>query len=341
MTTKSFYGNHFDSIQALRGMASIFIILEHVRFLQCGAFGVDIFFAISGFMIMYSTHENTEFFLRKRLLRILPLYYLMTLGTFVLLLLVPSMFEQTQANPIYLMKSLLFIPFDIGGGVLQPLMRVGWTVNCEMFFYLLFFFALRISHKYRGVICAGFLMVIVLLAQILPLDFAPLTFYGNPVMLEFVLGMISYAILHKLYEYHAQKGLPSLCKPLSLLLSIGLFAGLVLSKPHINILGFRRILYWGLPGVILLLCFFVMGLYWRMPGWSVMPGNISFSVYLIHYYPVLFLDRVVFDFSAASPFSLIGVVVSVVICVGAGWLCWFLIEKKLTGFLRRHLLPQR
>lgn len=341
MITKSFYSNHFDSIQALRGIASIFIILEHVRFLQCGAFGVDIFFAISGFMIMYSTHESTAFFLRKRLLRILPLYYLMTLGTFVLLLLVPSMFEQTRVNPIYLMKSLLFIPFDIGGGVIQPLMRVGWTVNCEMFFYLLFFFALRISHRYRGVICAGFLMAIVLCAQILPLDFAPLTFYGNPVMLEFVLGMISYAILHSLYEYHARKGLPALCKPLSLLLSFGLFAGLVLAKPHINILGFRRILYWGLPGLLLLLCFFVMGLYWKMPGWSVMLGNISFSVYLIHYYPVMFLDRVVFDFSTATPRSLIGVIVSVVICVGAGWLCWLLIEKKLTGFLRRYLLPQR
>ena len=41
---KPFHENHFDSIQALRGIAAVFVILEHIRFLNCGAFGVDIFF---------------------------------------------------------------------------------------------------------------------------------------------------------------------------------------------------------------------------------------------------------------------------------------------------------
>ena len=65
---QDFHQMHFDSIQALRGITALFIVLEHVRFLNCGAFGVDIFFCISGFMIMFSTHKDTAYFLRKRLI---------------------------------------------------------------------------------------------------------------------------------------------------------------------------------------------------------------------------------------------------------------------------------
>ena len=58
---KAFHDIHFDSIQVLRGLAALFVVAEHIRFLACGAFGVDIFFCISGFMIMFTTHKNTSF----------------------------------------------------------------------------------------------------------------------------------------------------------------------------------------------------------------------------------------------------------------------------------------
>lgn len=166
---KEFHELHFDSIQALRGLAALFVVFQHVRFLNFGAFGVDIFFCISGFMIMFTTEKSTKYFFRKRLVRILPLYYLMTLGTYLSLLLFPSMFQQTRHDFSYLAKSLLFIPFDIGSGAIQPLVRIGWTINCEMLFYLLFFIAFHISMKYRGLICSAFLAILVGMVQI----FAP------------------------------------------------------------------------------------------------------------------------------------------------------------------------
>ncbi len=168
-----FHEDRYQSIQTLRGIAALFVILEHIRFLNCGAFGVDIFFCISGFMIMLTTHKDTRFFFRKRLIRILPLYYIMTLFTWTVLVLFPGMFEQTTPQPVFLIKSLLFIPFDIGGGILQPLMRIGWTVNCEMFFYLLFFISFHISHKFRGLICCGLLGAVVAFNYLLPVSFAP------------------------------------------------------------------------------------------------------------------------------------------------------------------------
>ncbi len=334
-----FHQMHFDSIQALRGVTALFIVLEHIRFLNCGAFGVDIFFCISGFMIMFSTHRDSSFFLRKRLIRILPLYYLMTVGTFLLLLLFPGMFEQTKADPVFLLKSLLFIPFDIGGGVLQPLMRIGWTVNCEFFFYIIFFIALHISRKFRGLLCGLFLAAAVAAANLIPSPPAFLAFYGNPVMLEFLLGIAAYYAAWGLYRLHRKKAFPGIGYPLSLAAIFTCFACLVITKPAINILGFRRPLVWGLPAFIIVICAFLTGLYIKkMPRFLVRLGDASFSLYLIHYYPVMLLDRAVFDFSACTPYALPGTAVAIAISILLAFVSYMLIEKSFSGWLRGRLI---
>lgn len=341
MEHKDFHDNHFNSIQVLRAVSAIFVILEHVRFLNCGAFGVDIFFCISGFMIMFSTHKSTKYFIRKRVIRILPLYYIMTVGTFLLLLLFPSMFEQTTADPLFLLKSLFFIPFDIGNGILQPLMRIGWTINCEIFFYLLFFVAFRISHKYRGLLCSLFLGLLVLVNYVFPHEFAPLQFYGDPVMLDFIPGILCYYAaqgIYKLYQNHSGHKLLPILSTFCLLVAISIFALLVMTKPTINILGFGRPLLWGTTAFVLILCFFVVGLHYYMPRPLVFIGNMSFSIYLVHYYPVMFLDRMVFDFSVYSPFAVFGVIISIVICLGCSYISWLFIEKHLTRILNKWVL---
>ncbi len=351
-----FHNLRFQSIQTLRGLAAIMVALEHIRFLSCGAFGVDIFFCISGFMIMYTTHGSTKGFFRKRLLRILPFYYLVTLGTFLLLMLFPSMFEQTRASFPQLVKSLFFIPYDIGNGVLQPLMRIGWTLNCEMFFYLLFGIAFRINHKYRGLICCALLLLCTSLGALisggntwLGLNLtgenssvssllAPVFFYGNPVMLEFGLGILSYYIAMSLYMckdngflFRKKTGIPAL------IVSLVLFAGLIYSTSHVNILGYRRLLIWGIPAMFVFMGFLVAGFSLTMPAFSVRLGDISFSLYLIHYYPIMFLDRKIFDFSAPSIRSVTGAVIGVLVVILLAYAAWYVIEKKLTGWLRSKL----
>lgn len=333
-----FHSMRFDSIQALRGISAIFIVLEHVRFLNCGAFGVDIFFCISGFMIMLSTQRDASNFLSKRLIRILPFYYLMTLITFLALLLIPELFAQTKPDPVFLTKSLLFIPFDIGGGALQPLMRVGWTVNCEIFFYLIFWLAMKLNHRYRGLICGFILLLLIGLAQVLPISFSPLTFYGDPVMADFLLGMLCYHIAKGIFKLHTKNKLPSFCSAFCLLLIAACFIGLIATKPGIDILGFRRPLFWGIPAAIIVLSAFTVGLSLKMPYSLVQLGDISFSLYLVHYYPVMLLDRIIFDFGSFTPFSMLGVAlalgISVILALAGGTL----IEKRLTAWLRRRLL---
>lgn len=354
---------HFDSIQVLRGLAALFVVAEHIRFLACGAFGVDIFFCISGFMIMFTTHKSTAFFFRKRLFRIVPFYWIMTLFTFLLLLLFPSMFASTQASLPALLKSLFFIPFHVGGGILQPILRIGWTINCEMFFYLLFWISYHISHKYRGLICSSMLLVLTAIGtrisfqmslsiapswydnKILRSIFssAPFRFFSDTIMLEFALGILCYYIAGYLYNkissLSSSKAFCAFISTFSLILGIFILAVLALSTKNVNILGYRRFFIWGIPSMVILLCFFTAGLTLHMPRLLTRLGDISFSVYLVHYYPVMFLDRMVFDFSSLRLTSAVGAVIGFAIALVCGYAAWYLIEHKLTGYLRKHFLP--
>lgn len=334
----SFYDMRFDGIQTLRGIAAVLVVLEHVRFFGRGAFGVDIFFCISGFMIMLTTQKNTRFFFRKRLLRIVPFYYLMTIGTYFMLLLFPGLFEQTQATPVNLVKSLLFIPFDMGGGVLQPLLRIGWTVNCEMFFYLLFGISLHLNHRYRGLICTGMLCALTAAGLLFPSKWAPFKFYSSPVMLEFALGILLFYAARGIYGLYSAQKLPSRLWIPCLLVSLCLFACLIWSKPWINLLGIRRLFYWGLPCGFIVLAFFLAGLQACMPIFSVMLGNISFSIYLVHYYPILFIDRKICSFASLNAVSAAGAAASLVLVLLLSWAAWYVIEKRFTGWLNRKII---
>ncbi|MDR0964079.1 MAG: acyltransferase [Clostridium sp.] len=338
MEKQVFWQQRFDSIQILRGLAALLVVTEHIRWMNRGAFGVDVFFVISGFMMMLSTQKSRTHFWRKRLLRILPPYYLLTLLTYVLLLLFPNMFEQTSGNPLYLVKSLLFIPFDVGGGVLQPIYRIGWTVNCEMFFYLLFGIAMHISFRFRGIICTGFLLGITALAWWLPRSFAPVTFYGAPVMLEFALGMGLYEVAKKLYDMSLDVStqsnrwmkMMSLC---CIAAGVGVLVYMVLTKQQVNILGFGRLIYWGVPAAFCVLLFFLGGLFLSMPKPLVGLGDMSYSIYLVHYFPILLLDRYVLTMTdnrlLLAGISIIGI--GVVLVLARGF--YKLIEKRGKGIM--------
>ena len=333
--TDNFHTKHFNCIQALRGFTALFVALEHVRFLNCGAFGVDIFFIISGFMAMFATHNDTKHFMKKRLIRIYPLYALLTVGTFFLLLIVPGLFHLTEANPIYLVKSLCFIPFEISPGIIQPLVRVGWTINYEMLFYLLFFISFRISHKYRGLICSALLGILVLLLQMLPLESTCLRFYGDFIQLEFVFGILTYYIVRKLYQVCEEKSFTSLLSYLSIPIVLGLFIYLAITKQHTDISGMGRVLYWGLPALIIVLCTFIVNLNITMPKFMIVLGNMSFSIYLLHYYPLMFIDRKIYSFESYSPKGVVFVVCGLLVVILISYISHLLIEKKLTRYLRK------
>lgn len=333
--TNTFHSKHFNSIQALRGITALFVALEHVRFLNCGAFGVDIFFVISGFMVMFSTHKDTKHFLGKRFIRIYPLYALVTLGTYLLLLIFPNMFQLTKADPSSLIKSLCFIPFEISPGIIQPLVRVGWTINYEFLLYVLFAIACRLSHRFRGLICSGFLIILMLLAHTLPVDSIILTFYGDYILLEFIFGMLLYYVMSKVYVPLSEKKyavLPAyLCVPAVLVL-LGVLA---YTKQNVPLIPFGRAVYWGLPALVIVTLTFIMDTKLTMPKPLVYLGNISFSVFLLHYYPLMFIDRKIYSLEYYTPVAVPVTIVGLLLVILMASISYVLIEKLLTGHLRR------
>lgn len=275
----------------------------------------------------------------NRLIRIIPLYYLMTFVTFFLMKFLPQLFVESKLQSLFLIKSLLFIPFDLtGNNAIFPIMRIGWTINYEIFFYLLFWLSLKISFKYRGIICTSIISILVILGQIFSFQYIPLKFYTDPILLEFVLGMASYYILKFIYAYFYQNLPHKFWAYLCMLLIVTLFSILILSYNSIDITRFHRVLFWGIPGMIIMLCFFVVGLFFTPHKAFTLIGNMSFSIYLIHYYPIQFIGRKIFDFSQCSIISILGAIISIIIILILSFISYLIIEKKLTLVLKKALL---
>jgi peptidoglycan/LPS O-acetylase OafA/YrhL len=181
------------SIQALRAAAALMVAVAHIHpemgtfgtdiafpnFVG-GAFGVDLFFVISGFVMVYSSerligqpHAPIRFFAR-RLVRIAPLYWLATIAT--------VHFMRPDASTALIAASLSFWPFPPGD---VPVLGVGWTLNIEMFFYVAFAFALLAPTRFAAVAWAGaFLLFVAALPHI------GWSAIGNTMLVQFVAGMV-------------------------------------------------------------------------------------------------------------------------------------------------------
>jgi exopolysaccharide production protein ExoZ len=115
---------------------------------RIGAAGVDLFFIISGFIIVYASEPlfgkpaGPQVFFLRRLIRIAPLYWTVTAFFIVLFLASPNGFAATIAASNTsigaIIASFMFLPFARPDGTMFPLHSVGWTLNYEVFFYVIF-----------------------------------------------------------------------------------------------------------------------------------------------------------------------------------------------------------
>lgn len=138
-----------QSIQALRVFAMFSVVLCHMSFIRSGAFGVEIFFVISGFLMMYSTENGLHKYWTKKIIRIVPFYWIMTVFTAIAVYAMPGLFNSYEVSWSYLLKSLFFIPY-VHSGIYQPVLGLGYTLNYEMFFYVLFYLSAKIAEKVGG-----------------------------------------------------------------------------------------------------------------------------------------------------------------------------------------------
>ena len=201
----------FTGLQILRFVAAMLVAVMHITqaisihitgrgegiYWGTGAVGVDIFFIISGFVMMIST-ANVPFhgaqrrvdawiFIKRRIQRIVPLYWFYTLLKAALIVAVPALAMKSVIEPGHLAASLLFTPMTAPWGLIQPVLPVGWTLNFEMLFYVVFAIAMAIGAP-RVRWCLLVFLLVFVAARFMP-GSVPLAFYAQSIIFEFIIGV--------------------------------------------------------------------------------------------------------------------------------------------------------
>jgi exopolysaccharide production protein ExoZ len=160
--------------------------------LQYGGHGVDLFFAISGFIIFYATHRaklTPAMFLRRRIERIVPVYFFVTFAVIALAIVFPATFGTPGwITPRHVLKSLGFVSFTDGE---MPVVYVGWSLEYEMYFYLAVALLMALKREtWRSIVVIFSILTII--GQI-PGGAGALgnySFFVDPLIMEFALGVL-------------------------------------------------------------------------------------------------------------------------------------------------------
>lgn len=188
------------NLHLLRLIAALGVVYFHITSeaglnleWNVGSRGVDLFFVISGFIIAYVGTANPDQFLLRRLIRVAPLYWAATLFVFAIAAAAPQLLRSTTANLTHLVMSLLFIPHEFRGEM-QPTLLLGWTLNFEMFFYVLFALALLVSQRWSPAITVGWIVAYVLAIHALDWRHPVTDFYARPIVVEFCFGIATFYV---------------------------------------------------------------------------------------------------------------------------------------------------
>jgi exopolysaccharide production protein ExoZ len=285
-------GESIIGIQWLRAVGALMVVVHHARhsvpgsdaWPQFGAAGVDIFFVISGFVMAYTTRDSgktggtgsrieaaRDFFLR-RVVRVVPLYWLVLLWT-------------SRRDLIHgtvtadLVKDFAFVPHwnAIYPEMLWPTVIQGWTLNYEMFFYLIFALSLLLG-RLSTIVVMGVLIGLVTfgiaVSGSLQLNSSSTDvvrhFYTDSIILEFCYGiLLQYGWAAKRYAYW----------PRTIYILI-LMAGFALLA-----VGYGRAprgIVEGIPALVIVWAgiYACAGLRSRVLG---LLGDASYSIYLVHW----------------------------------------------------------
>jgi exopolysaccharide production protein ExoZ len=333
------------SIQYLRGVAAILVVIYHAtvtaapdRTFSHGIFGVDIFFVISGFImwaITAAAPTTPVAFLRQRIVRIVPLYWALTLvAAFVAFR--PDFRLDFNIDYEWLLHSLFFIAsasgeFEVKEMAAFPILPVGWTLNFEMMFYALFAIALFLRPAMRLAAIVGALTILVLTGAFVYDAAGPvLQFYTGSISIEFAFGVL----LGWAFMRCRSRGI-SWNAPVSGAVLIA--AAWLIYRYDLRLLDARGIGA-GLPA--LAIC---AGALMMEPWLSKRPvrmfkllGDASYSIYLSHLSALTIgaklFSSIPFSFPQAVKAALL-----VVIAVMAGVTVYKLIEQPVTARLRRAL----
>ncbi|MGH6846112.1 MAG: acyltransferase family protein [Methylocella sp.] len=332
---------NYTGVQALRFLAAILVVMTHATLYTTerldpafgiwspGSAGVDIFFVISGFVMVVSSRKLMTqtggwlVFAKRRLIRIVPLYWLVTTLKIAALLAIPAVVIHAKLSFYQVATSYLFFPAWNAEGGLAPLVGVGWTLNYEMFFYMVFTLALLLRRDIYWFI--GIVLGLCALGSLVPnIESDALTFYFNPIVLEFFGGMLL-ARVATTWRFPWWACLAAFAAGLALLLAQ--YGGPV-----------PRFIGSGLPA-LLVVSGVVFGERWlagRIPTFLLNLGAASYALYLFHPLIAPLAPTVLKHMGLHEGWiSIVGcIVISIIVSMSV----FVVVERRMTRYLNRRLL---
>ncbi|PWV99191.1 exopolysaccharide production protein ExoZ [Hoeflea marina] len=279
-------------LQYIRALAALLVVYFHA-ILQLrtidpsavlgvalfGKSGVDVFFVLSGFVMWVTTSGKPITALQfygKRIRRIVPLYWAVTLAAAAVALVAPQILKSTVFDAQHVAASLAFLPWinpaDPEGRMIAPVIVPGWTLNYEMYFYLIFGALLFIRPRFRLALLVATLAAIAALCSLASMQTTATTFYGNPIVFEFAAG----AVLGLLYLRGFRIG-TTVAVALAVVSTALLLVFDFLELPH------ERLLTIGLPAVLIVFAMTSID-FTRVRELRLLRflGDASYSIYLTH-----------------------------------------------------------
>lgn len=339
MHTPAPAGQTLNVIQYLRAVAALAVVASHAPdqvavYMQyfdfaLGKAGVDLFFVISGFIMVTAARARSgaDFFVR-RLIRVVPLYWGLTLLLAGAGLMLPQLLRVIHVTPEGVAQSLLFIP-HVTQGVAGPLLAPGWTLNFEMLFYAVFAVLFAVPVLRRIALMTSLFAAMVAVGLLWPVvrDNPIGEMLTSPLLLEFTAGMM--------VGYGVQRGwLPGPRLAVAMVLAAGVWMALAHGA------GLHRVVFAGLPAVAVVWALVALERAGHMPKAAVLRhlGDASYSIYLSHLF-VYGVVRIVWPrvFDSGSYLEGVGYMLCMMgAAIIAGLVLYHLAERPVTRLLNRQ-----
>ena len=282
----------YDCLQCLRAFGALGVFASHLALKAsvlggarlphgagAGVYGVDIFFVVSGFIMIHSTRDKPHGiigagrFLLARWARIFPPYWTVLAAC----LLIEGSWSGaiTQGPTASLIGSVLLFP-----EAASPVLRSAWTLINESYFYAVFGVLMLAPRRWLAPALSAWALGILLAAASgwRPGD-SVTTLFSNPLTLEFIGGAAVALFVEKLNVALPHRALPSAV----IMLSGGLMWGVLLYMSGPADVPARVILV-GLPaaGLVAALTIVETSYSWRAPRLLLWIGRRSYSLYLVN-----------------------------------------------------------
>ena len=348
------FKKNIQFIQTLRCIACLLVVFMHItgtynetyhssfldNIFSFGGAGVDIFFVLSGFIITYSNTKSitnpTDIskFIKKRIIRIFPIYWVI-ISIFLLLQLLLPLFYKThfQFTITNLLSTYLLLPNH------TMVNGVSWSLTNELFFYLLFIVALLVPKKnYILLLLFIYLTFLIVFPTVFNVksntnNFTFLLLF--PMNIEFLLGII---VVLCIDNFPIKWSISFLILGIVLFITAAIFSN---TGNFILNNGYDRVILYGLPSFVIILALvkYELNKQVNIPSLILKLGDASYSIYLFHLPLVAAFFKIVLKLHITNYLLILLLISGLVIAICyVGIIIYNKVEMPLIKWLNKKLI---